>query len=254
MTREERLNEMNRLKALAESKAKSYNEAVADKEKAADIIKIANEIDQAVNEYKSHAKEVLYEDCRNDPDGPMMHAVKTLTYEVIKVKDEPIDPEVKNAGMKRTIVTVDVIIDLADLHKHVDGGIGVDPEWLYAAEKLNFHLTMRQCERLGVDPKEINDSYAMAELSRQKDLGKNPTSKTTMLKTLQMVISAMIGEEYKAVSHDVNYLLDVYATAGRKALSVKVANHKKFREYMLGICHRCVTGATYEVIAPLKKK
>ena len=100
---------------------------------------------------------------------------------------------------------------------------------------------------LGIDPTAINDSYAMSEIAKGYDLGKNPASKTNLLKTLTAIVQAMVGEEYKPVSHDVNFLLSVYSRKSRKALTVTCANHKYMRGYVMEICHRIVTGKTYEV-------
>lgn len=84
-------------------------------------------------------------------------------------------------------------------------------------------------------------------------MGKNPTSKTNLLKTLQTVITAMLGEQYKATSHDVNFLMSVYSKKNRKALTVTCANHRYFRNYLAEVCHRIVTGKTYELDFKTKK-
>jgi hypothetical protein len=57
----------------------------------------------------------------------------------------------------------------------------------------------------------------------------------------------MIGEEYKPVSHDVNYLMTIFAKKNRKALSVTCANHRYMRNYIMEICHRIVSGESYDV-------
>ncbi len=125
------------------------------------------------------------------------------------------------------------------------GGIGKDPQWAAMVEKLNFLMTAQKAVDLGIDPKAVNDSYAMSDIARQIDMGKTPTSKTNILKTVQAIVTAMIGEEYKAVSHDVNFLMSVYSRKNRKALTVSCANHKYMRQYMMEICHRIVEGKSY---------
>ena len=107
---------------------------------------------------------------------------------------------------------------------------------------------------LGLDPQKVNDSYAMSEIARQFEMGKNPTSKTNLLKTLQMVVNAMIGDGYKATSHDVNFLLSVYSKKNRKALTVSCANHRNFRGYVMEVCHRIVTGKSYELEYKTKRE
>ena len=87
----------------------------------------------------------------------------------------------------------------------------------------------------------------MSEIAREFDMGKNPVSKTNLLKTLQTVITAMLGEQYKATSHDVNFLMSVYSKKNRKALTVTCSNHRYFRNYLAEVCHRIVTGKSYEL-------
>lgn len=139
----------------------------------------------------------------------------------------------------------------------MDGGIGADKNWVYQAEKLNFLFTVQRATDLGVPAerlKEINDSYAMSTIAKEFDMGKNPVSKTNILKTMQSLVTAMLGEGYKATSHDVNFILSVYARKNRKALTVSCANHKYFRNYMAEVCHRIVTGKTYDVEFKADKK
>jgi len=57
----------------------------------------------------------------------------------------------------------------------------------------------------------------------------------------------MIGEDYKAITHDVNYILAVYSKKGRKALTVTASNHKQMRQIIMEICHRIVTGGRYDI-------
>ena len=65
---------------------------------------------------------------------------------------------------------------------------------------------------------------------------------------LQKVVDAMIGEEFKAVSHDVKFLLSIYSKKNnRKALTVTCANHKYLTMYVAEICHRIVMGKAYTV-------
>ena len=84
----------------------------------------------------------------------------------------------------RSIVDKERQIDLLKLHKYC-GSIGANENWSHIAQKMNFLLTAQKCVDLGVDPKSVNDSYSMSEIAREFDMGKNPTSKTNLLKTLQ---------------------------------------------------------------------
>lgn len=206
--------------------------------------KLNTEIEQTVNEYTSIARNECF-DALKATENPMLEAVKQLTYATIRVKDT------KEGDEKipvRIVEDIERPIDLLKLHKHVGGdGIGADKQWAYKAEKFNMLMTAQKCVDLGIDPKIVNDSYAMNEISKAIDMGKTPTSKTNILKTLTTVIQAMIGEEFKATSHDVNFLLSVYSRKNRKALTVTCANHKYMRQYLAEICHRIVLGKVYEV-------
>lgn len=241
MTREENIAKLAQLRSEAEALVKDFNEATQNGN-LADAAKAETALTEKINEYTATVREMCFEDCKNT-DDPMLTAVKTLTFVTIGTKDEKKDDDKIPV---RVIVEKEKPIDLLKLDKYC-GGIGADKNWHHVAQKMNFLLTAQTCIDLGVDPKRVNDSYAMSEIARDLDMGKTPTSKTNMLKTLQSVVSAMIGDAYKATSHDVNFLLKVYARKARKALTVVCANHKYFRNYMAEICNHIVTGNPYGV-------
>lgn len=229
------------LRALAEELTLKYNDAIQNGKY--DIsVKLNDETEQTVNEYTSIARKECFARLIATED-PMLAAVKELTFMTIRAVDRKIGDEKIPV---REIVDAEKPIDLLKLHKAA-GGIGQDKNWVYMVEKLNLLMTMQKAIDLGINPKDINDSYAMNDLARQINLGKTPTSKTNILKTLQSVITAMIGDEYKATSHDVNFLMSVYSRKNRKALTVTCANHKYMRQYLAEICHRIVEGKSYEL-------
>lgn len=242
MTRAEKEAKLKELKATVDEKVKAYNEAMQDG-KFDEVSKLDTEITDTVNEYTSIVRDMCFEDCAAS-DDPMMAAVTALSFMTIGVKDTKKGDEKLPV---REVIEKERQIDLLKLHKFVDGGIGHNKEWAYMVEKFNLLMTCQKAKDLGVDPTAINDSYAMSEIAKGYDLGKNPASKTNLLKTLTAIVQAMVGEEYKPVSHDVNFLLSVYSRKSRKALTVTCANHKYMRGYIMEICHRIVTGKTYEV-------
>ena len=220
----------------------SYNEAF--QEKKYDVASgIEEDMTKLINQYTAQARE----DCFNEIktyDDPMLEAVKRLTFTTIRIKD------IKQGDDKipvRTIEEVEKPIDVLRLHNSVKGGIGADKQWMYKIEKFNMLMTAQKCIDLGQDPKEVYDCMTMQKISKEIDMGKNPTSKTKILATLTGVVQAMIGEEYKPVSHDVNYLMTIFAKKNRKALSVTCANHRYMRNYIMEICHRIVSGESYDV-------
>lgn len=240
MANEKKITTKAELRAKAEDLVLKYNEAIQNGDFNT-ANKLDAEIEQAVNEHTAIAREECFDRLKATPD-PMLAAVRELSFMTIRAKDTKVGEEKIPV---RIIEDSEKAIDLLKLHKACPGGIGKDEKWAAMIEKLNFLMTAQKAVDLGIDPKAINDSYAMSEIARQIDMGKTPTSKTNLLKTVQSIIDAMIGEEYKAVSHDVNFLMSVYSRKNRKALTVSCANHKYMRQYMMEICHRIVEGKTY---------
>jgi len=247
------------LREKAESLAKVYNDQVQsgnfapkmehptgdknpDETPVVEIVLIDDVMNNVVGEYTSISRDNCFETLMTAED-PMLAAVKTLEYPTIRI----VDKKDENKTPIRSIEDSSKYIDLLKLHRKVKGGIGKSDNWHLVIEKLNLLMTAQKAIDLGINPKSINDSYAMSDLAKAIDLGQNPTSKTKILATVQSVVTAMIGEEYKAKSHDVNFLLSVYSKKSRKALTVTCANHKYMRQYMMEICHRIVTNGSYAI-------
>lgn len=235
-------NKLLSLRATAEEKVKAYND-LYQSGSFADAVKLEEEITQIINEYTSEARRLCFEHCKGTED-PMITAVTLLTFKTIATKNEEVG-ESKIPVL--TIVDKDKAIDLQKLHKYINDGIGHDKKWIYIAEKFNCLLTAAAAEDLGIDPKSVNDSYAMSAISKDIELGKAPTSANAKLNLLRVVIEAMIGPEYKVTSHDVKFLMKVYTKKSRKALTVTTANQKYLRSYLAEICHKLVTGKSYEL-------
>jgi len=247
MTREERVVKLAELRAIAEESVALYNDAMQNS-KAEEVFKTEKIISETIGEYTNVARELCFEDCKST-DDPMLTAIKKLSFTTIGVKDEKKDEDLIPV---RVIIEKNRPIDLLKLDKYC-GRIGADKNWHHIAMKMNFLLTMQKCIALKIDPKAVNDSYAMSEIAKDFDMGKTPTSKTNLLRTLQTVVTAMLGDEYKAASHDVVFLTSVYSKMGRKALTVSCANHRHFRTYLMNILHRIVTEKSYGLDHPVKK-
>ena len=249
MTKEEKVVQLTTIRAKAEAKAKEYNDAY-QAGKFEEANKANEEVKNLVNEYTGIVRDMCFEDCKNSDDA-MLTAVRTLTYQTIKAKANTVE------GVNVPVLQIEDaerVIDLLRLKKFCGGKLGADENWEHIIQKMNFTLTAQKCKDLGIDPKRVNDSYSMSEIARQYDLGKNPASNTNLLKTLNLVVSAMLGEGYKATSHDVNYLTSIYSKKSRKALTVACANHRYLTAYICEICHRIVTGASYDVLFKAKKE
>ena len=245
--REEINADLTKIRQNADDLVKAYNDYLQSG-KMTEANKTAGLIDEAITDYTAKARKLCFEECKATED-PMLTAVTILSFKSIRVKDEKKDDDIVPV---RRIDDVERPIDLLKLDKYC-GGIGKDKDWMYILEKFNCLMTMQMAIDLGIDPKTIDDSYAMSAISRKIELGETPTSNTNMIKTLRTVVNSMIGEEYKATSHDVAFLLRTYSRKSRKALTVKAANHKQLRELIAEICHRLVTGKVYEADHPVKK-
>ena len=237
MTREEGMAKLAELKSSVDEQVKVFNDAVQNG-RFEESTKADKAMTGTINEYTATVRDMCFEECKAT-DDPMLAAVKALSYVTIGVKDEQ---KGDDKVPVRVIVDKERQIDLLKLDKFC-GGIGADPNWMHVAQKMNFLLTAQKAKDLGLDPAKVNDSYAMSEIARQFEMGKNPTSKTNLLKTLQMVVTAMVGDGHKATSHDVNFLL-----------TVSCANHRNFRGYVMEVCHRIVTGKSYELEYKTKRE
>ncbi len=228
----------------AEALCIHYNSAISEENyRLAREIEV--EIDNAVKGYNERSRLDTFEEIRTTED-PMLEAVKRRTYPTIRAKDVRHDDITV-----REIEDTTKPIDLLKLHNSKTGGIGKDKTWRYKVEKFNLLLTLHRAVELGITTKreieDISNSYAMSDMAKKLEMGKTPTSKTQILKALEEVITSMIGEEYKPTSHDVNYLLSIYARKSRKELTVAVANHRYLRNYIAEICHRIVLDKNYAV-------
>lgn len=211
-----------------------------------EMILVREAIEELVNEYTSIARGECFATLKAAED-PMIEAVKQLHYQTIRIVDKKVG-EPKQKIPVSFIENAEKPIDLLKLHKYVGGdGIGRDKNWIHIAEKFNFLMTTQKAKDIGDDTKDINRRYAMSDDSRDIEFGKSPTSKNNILKTLQTVVTAMIGDEYKATLYDVNFLLSIYSRKGKKELAVVCANHKYMRQYLAEVCHHIVLGKPYSV-------
>lgn len=191
-------------------------------------------------------------------EDPLFAAIEKLTFKVYKYKE--IVKKVEEVEVTTyKLIEGDQFIELKQFanfckRPEINKTIGKDENWLPMIEKFNCLLTAKAGKALGVkDLKKIEDSYAMSELARQIDMGKTPTSNTQMLKALQAIVTAMIGEEYKVSSHDVAFLNYAWGGKSRKALTVQASNHKQLRRSIMEICHKVAFDKSYELDYKAKK-
>lgn len=253
-TREERIAKLAETETKIRSLVSEYNEKIGD-DKAAEAYRLKPDIDKLLSDYAEDARVICFGDCRDSAD-PMLEAIKELTYEVVSVKEI----KSKDGGVPRLEVgSKNRNIDLRQLHKFINDGIGADKKWIYMIEQFNFRMTCRVAMEIGYTPermKEISDSYAMSAVAKEIALAKSdkkgakapdPTSNGQILKTLQGIVDAMLGAgKFKATSKDVKYIEWIYGKKNNKqALTVSCANHKFLTQYIAEVCHHLVTGADY---------
>lgn len=223
--------------------------------------KIVTDCTKLVDDYKWHAETAAMMVCRATED-PMLEAVKTLEYSTIVVKNKSEDV----GGGKVLHLETDFAskqIDLLKLNKFCEG-IGKDSKWILYIEKLGLKLTLKAAKSIGITPEDIaiiDGSYNMTSLAREVKLARadesgstpDPVSKNQMVKTLNLIISAMIGEEYKCDTRDVAFLEGCFTKKGRKALTLKASNNKELTGLIHQICHRVALGKAYSIDAYVKK-
>lgn len=225
---------------------KEYN----DKKNNGASSEVLEKIEERINDYVKKCNKAScmksFEEFKNS-DDPLYTALMALTYKTVKVSNKSYKNALDETIRYKAVDDTDSPIDLELLWIYCDKNIGVNSQWVYMCHKLNLLMTCKTAEDIGVDVREINDSFAMNAIAKDIDLGETPCSKTNMLKTLNSIVQAMIGEKFKCTSHDVNYLLRVYSKKGRKALTVTTSNNRQLITIVCEICHRLLTDGEYAV-------
>lgn len=245
---------MEGVKSDIEKLALAWAEAAAIKDLAtsAEIMKDAKKLSSLYN--TASLTEAIM-DCGRD-EKPMLKAVIRELYPTLSVGTGE-DRDTKVEFMK--VVKRMKRIPLDKLHKKCQG-IGANKDWIYQAQSFNKLLVARAI----VDSREdgkitieqalrmIDESFAMDKIAKEIKYGKNPTSNTSLLKSLRTLITMMIGEEYEneVKSHDIRKLNSMYLTECKKdesGLTSEARTHKKFYDLALIIAHRVATGGKYTV-------
>lgn len=242
--------ELITMREQAEEMARAYNEAFQSEDYKS-AFEIEEKLKELVNKYTSIVRTACFQACKESAD-PMLAAIKMLNFMTIAIKDEKVGEEKKTNV--RNIIDKPRQIDLVALDKYC-GGIGKERNWKHYVQKYNCIMTADCCRKLDapIDPRTVNDSFVMSDIARAYDMGKNPASNTNRLKTLGMIIAAMIGDEYKPLSRDLVFLDAVYTRKGRQALTVTVASNNQLIKYVAEICHRIVMNKHYMVDYKQKK-
>lgn len=219
-----------------------YNAAVR-KDDVASAAKLKSQLDNFVGEYTATAQEICFKELES-AENPMIEAVRRLNFESICVRSKK--------STKSTIATSSVEfcehpINLLKLHSRVPDGIGANHDWANILQKFNMLMTVQAASNLGAesDAVRIAKAFRISDIARDFDLGETPTSNTKLLKMLQTSIEAMIGSDYKASTHDVQFLKDAFTKKGRKALTIETASHTMFIRIVMEICHKILAEKGY---------
>ena len=237
-------------KKSAEEFCQLYNEAIAKNSPIEEVKDIEAKIDKAIADYGVLAKRACF-DAIKASDNPMHAACIEMEYSVISAKDDKTD-----FGITRHIVDKTKPIDLEEVNKYCHG-IGHDADWLIMLESFNYRLAIRTAEYIDAfNIGELRSTYAIQDIAKEYDLGKDPVSNNSMTTTLKKVITAMLGEEYgsKVLNHDVKFLITAYGSLSKKkVMCIKVSDHKAFRNTIQNMCHRILTDGRYSVEFKAKK-
>lgn len=225
---------------------------------------LGGEIGKLSNELVKCYKVVAFEDLLAT-DKPLINAIIKLDIPVKRAKERK--PEDMNVKLY-SIDDATIRIDIKEFESYAKRQLAVDKDWHHMVAKFNYLLLTYAIENL-VKNKEIResevakirDSYHMKEIARAINLGETPTSNTQMLKQLNTIIAAIIGEEVKigdkavkATSHDVFWLQGVYMSKNKKALTAKQATNNQLQGIITEIMHGLLTGREYKVISKYVKQ
>jgi len=240
------------IRAQVEALNAQYNEAMALGEFRT-MSRLDEETKKLVKEYTSEA-EIECFNALLATDDPLLEAAKVLNFGTIKVRDESDnDTNTKTRVIEDSLKTIDPV----RLNKKSHEGLGANKDWVKDMRLLNSAMVTRKAAKLGIPAKDCCDGVkkVFAELARFKSTceGVDPTSDDALFEDLQNLTNAMLGDGYAIEDRDVEYVWTGFAKKGKRALQVACSNPRNFGETILEVCHRVVTGKSYEIISKAKK-
>lgn len=226
-----------------------YNEAMLCG-KLEDARKAETALETIEKDYsKQKAKEVF--DALKSGETPFLNAIRKHDYPVIAHRDVK-DKDTKLSTRIDTEKTRQ--IDLLRFEEYAKEAYAADPKWAYILQRFNQLMCMRCAKELGLSVS-VCDSYFVAEKAKEIKLGKTPLSNPEVIKALQAVVNAIIGETYVVTEADMYYILFTFTKKGKAALSIASANHTAMRNLIGDMLHRIVTEKAYGLefkVAPVK--
>jgi hypothetical protein len=239
-----------------DNKCLTYNEAALNDDFHAMAV-VDGEMKELEKSYVETAQALVFTSLK-DKEQPMLEAIKTWGFKVLKHKDSA---ESGSTTKTREIIEAERQFDLREFDAFCGYTASANKSWSNFAERMNMLCAIHVANELKVaDLASIGTSYFISKTKDEIKLADenadvaNPISNTQMLKMLQQVLDKIIYEDnegknkYRAKSQDVAWLLFTYGRKDSKGrLTLKLADHKQFRKVLADVLHRIVTNADYKV-------
>lgn len=232
---------MAEVRTKLEESVKAYN-ATESKEEGDKLSAAIKELRDEYNEYSSRKALMT---CV-ESEQPIMAAIKMSAYPVLKVSTKTS----ADTGIKTTIIEDDAsLIDFTKFNRAII-------PWFFKVESLEFVVVRDICRDMNISvpfdvkPKTADDLIRVFKISKEaaETAIKEGASKTTIKKSLAVIISDMVGENYadKVESKDVTYLVYNMTSGDKKRrASIKIMGVKWFMKLVADVASRIVNGGEY---------
>ena len=242
-----------------ETLAVAYNTELANEVPSQIALnRIVEDMKEVESDYLTVKTRLVFAECAK-ADRPMYAAILKHSFETLRHKIAKEGDEIKI--VRCVINPITRPIDLLAFDTYLKGTASHDNTWPHMVTKLTMLLTANVAKNLGIDPKTVNDSFAMGEIARKLEMGGTPTSNTQLLKQVQKILDALIYQEnpethanlYQASSHDVAYLKEIFSKKGKVELQVACAKPSFMRQIIADIAYRIIGNKLYSVEFAKKK-
>lgn len=241
-----------------------FNEAIGNKDMEA-MSEANKKQDELEKEYASLAEITCYSNLKAQ-DNPMLAAIKTYGYDVIKHRDVKNKVTVVVDGEEKVIEVItrekavsEKQIDLVKFDNYANKTVSVNQTWKYEMQTVNQLFCIRTAQDMGIPFEPA--SYFMDKMARRIADGETPTSDTKMLEALQNLVDMIIYEKqtdkdknvYRVNSRDVTAILKQYTKSGKGRLGIAVAKHNYFARLIGKMLYRIITGEKYTLEYKISK-
>lgn len=247
----ETMNNIEKLKEAAEDAVAATNEAISNdsyleigKAKSAMTAAIAALNDAVI---KEAFREFL-------SDGPETAILKALTQGYLTIYRAKPNRD-KNTGIETFSLDKkdNEVVNLIDLEKQAAKKCFHDGQWIYYLEAFTAGMTRKAVMEIGNDAEKerVKSEVKLSETARKCDIGKDPTSYSSLTKALQGIIDGIIYEDvdgknkYKVTSQDVKYIIYLAFRRGKGKLSISVPRESTMIMLVTEIAHRLVTNGEF---------